>query len=30
MLEPSLDTIDYWGGFPDPRFAAKGPIEKAG
>lgn len=30
MLEPSLDTIDYWGGFPDPRFAAKGPIETAG
>lgn len=30
MLAAGLETIDYWGGFPDPRFAAKGVIETAG
>ncbi|MFZ5833834.1 MAG: VOC family protein [Pseudomonadota bacterium] len=27
MLEPSLETLDYWGGAPGPRFGAKGVIE---
>ncbi len=27
MLEPSLETLDYWGGAPSPRFGAKGVIE---
>ena len=30
MLAAGLETIDYWGGFPDPRFAAKGVIETVG
>ena len=30
MLEPSLETLDYWGGVPSPRFGAKGVIETAG
>ena len=28
MLAPTLDSIDYWGGIPDPRFAKVGKIEK--
>jgi 2,3-dihydroxy-p-cumate/2,3-dihydroxybenzoate 3,4-dioxygenase len=30
MLEPSLETLDYWGGAPSPRFGAKGVIETVG
>ncbi len=30
MLAMGLETIDYWGGAPTPRFAAKGVIETVG
>ena len=29
MMGPTLDSIDYWGGVPDPRFAKTGRIEAA-
>lgn len=28
LLEPNLETLDLWGGIPDPRFGAVGEIEK--
>ncbi|HYG27429.1 MAG TPA: VOC family protein [Caulobacteraceae bacterium] len=28
MLPPSLESVDYWGGVPDPRFAKVGEIER--
>jgi 2,3-dihydroxy-p-cumate/2,3-dihydroxybenzoate 3,4-dioxygenase len=28
LLPPSLESVDYWGGVPDPRFAQIGEIER--